>query len=70
MVSIAFDCYGAFLKLQEIKAFNKFQIFVVVKIHLECLVPQNEPPMLNIIGWLQNILYSFLVDVDGTLVFK
>ena len=55
-VSNTLDSSRAFLKLQEIKAFNKFQISLVIKIHMKNLTLQNEPPMLNIIGWLQNIL--------------
>ena len=68
-VSNAFDCYGAFLKLREVKAFNKFQIAFVIKIHLESLVPQNKPPMLNMIGRLQNF-HRNPINVNGTLVLK
>jgi hypothetical protein len=50
-----FDCYWAFIELIDVKAFNKFQFAFVVKIYTESLVPQNEPPMLNIIGGLQNL---------------
>jgi hypothetical protein len=42
-------------KTKNVKTFNKFQITLVVKIHTESLVPQNEPPMLNIIGWFQTM---------------
>jgi hypothetical protein len=66
----AFDCDGAFVKLHEINAFAKFQIALVVKLHPESLVLQNELPMLNIIGWLQNILSRTPLDVNGTLIFK
>ena len=66
-VSNAFDCNGAFLKVRE--AFNKFQIDLVIKIHTESLVPQNEPPMLNIIGRLQN-LCGYPINVHKTLVLK
>src|ERR1700738_4462971 len=68
-VSDAFDCYRTFLKLREVKAFNKFQFAFVVKIHTESLVPQNEPPMLNIIGRLQNLRRN-PINVNGTLIFK
>ena len=69
-VSNAFDSYGAFVELHEVKAFNKFQISLVIKVHPESIVPQIEPPMLNIIGRLQNSLRRIPVDVDGQLVLK
>jgi hypothetical protein len=68
-VSNAFDCDGAFVELQEVKAFTKYQIALVVKIHPESLVPQNEPPLLNIIGQVQN-LCRHPINVHGQLVLK
>jgi hypothetical protein len=68
-VSNAFDCYGAFLELCKVKAFDKFQIAFVVKIHKENLVPQNEPSMLKKIGRLQDLRRN-PINIDGTFVFK
>jgi hypothetical protein len=39
-----------FAEFHEINAFYKFQFAFVIKIHPESLVPQNEPPMLNILA--------------------
>jgi hypothetical protein len=60
---------NAFLKLHEVKAIHKFQIAFVVKLNLENLVPQNDPPMLNIIGRLQNLRRN-PINVYGTLILK
>jgi hypothetical protein len=66
-VSNTFACYGTFFKF---KAFNKFQVDFIVKIHMGSLVTQNKPPMLNIIEWLQNSLRRYPIDVDGTFILK
>ena len=68
-ISNVFDCYGVFFKHREVKAFNKFQIVFVVKINPDSLVPQNEPPMLNIVGRLQNLRKNS-INFNRTLVFK
>jgi hypothetical protein len=52
------DCYGAFFKFHEVKAFNRIQIALVDKIYHKSFVPQNEPPMVNIIGQVQNHSFS------------
>ena len=57
-------------KTSKFVAFNELQNSLVIEIHPEGLVPQNEPPMFNKIGWLQNILCINPIDVDGTIVFK
>ena len=69
-VTHTFDCYRAFLKLHKINAFNKFELIFVVKMHSESIIPQKNPPMLNIIGGLQNILNRSPIDVNGGFIFK
>jgi hypothetical protein len=68
-INKAFDCDGAFVELQEVKALIKYQIAFDLKIHPENLVPQNEPPMLNIIGRVQNF-HRIPINVYGQLVLK
>ena len=59
---------GSFLKLHE--AFNEFQNSLVVKIHPKIFLPQYEPPMLNTIDRLLNILSRTPVDVNLIFIFK
>ena len=66
-VSNAFDRDGAFVELEEVQAFTKFQIAFVVKIYSKTFVTQNEPPMLNIIGRVQNFRTSS-INVHRQLV--
>lgn len=65
-ISDAFDSYGAFLKLHDVKHFGEF----VIKIHQKNLVLQNKPSMFNEIKMLQNIFYRSPVVIDGTFIFK
>ena len=65
-----FDCHGAFLKVHEIKFLDKSLISRVVKLNKKCLIPHNQPPMLNINGRLENILRGTPVDFHGTFIFE
>ena len=69
-VSNALDSQGAFLELHEIEPSGELQGTIFIKIYLKSLVPQNDPPELDKLSWLQKIFHRDPVDVDGAFILK
>ena len=63
-ISDPFDNYGAFFKFNEVKA------TLLVKKNMEILVPQYQPPMLDVMSWLQNILNRSPVHTNRAFIIK
>jgi hypothetical protein len=69
-INNALDSYGAFLKFHEVKTFREFIVPILVKVDTESLVKQNEPPVLNVMSRLHNILRSSPIHIDLAFIFE
>jgi hypothetical protein len=69
-ISNAFDSYGTFLKFHEVKTFREFTVPILVKVDTESLIKQNEPPVLDIMSRLHNIIQSSPIHIDLAFIFE